>query len=358
MSDAPGTNGTRWGGGLNGDEALELSAQVSGLARAGLTLAPSLGALAEELPRGRLRRAMADLARELEAGRSIEEALDAQGARIPPQLRGLVASGVGSGRLGEVLGDFSQYATTGAELRRRLRLNLAYPALSLVVTLAVFSFVGIAVIPQFEAIFRDFGVPLPGVTLVVIGLAQGTSDVWQTLVLLVGLLVAAVVGAYLFLSPATLRGLVARIPLLGGVWRWTSLAEFCHWLAVMLEYRLPMPEALRLAGESVQDSAIQSGSRSMAAGVEEGQSLAQAMRGCKPFPPRLPRLLHWGEERGTLPDVLHMAGEMFAARAAAHSSFASAALSVACFVLVIIGVNLVVLGLMLPMISLIARLSG
>jgi hypothetical protein len=53
-----------------------------------------------------------------------------------------------------------------------------------------------------------------------------------------------------------------------------------------------------------------------------------------------------------------MAGDMFAARASAHSSFAAAALSVACFVLVIIGVNLIVLGLMLPMITLISKLSG
>jgi type II secretory pathway component PulF len=358
MSDSPGSNGAGAGGGLRGDDALELSAQLSGLARAGLPLAPGLAALAEELPRGRLRRAMVDLARGLEAGRPVGEALEDQGRRIPPHLRGLVAAGLRSGRLGEVLGEFSQYATTGVELRRRLRLNLAYPAFSLLITLAVFSFVGIAVVPQFEAIFRDFGIPLPGVTILVIGLARGTAGIWQTLLVVAGLLVAGVLGAYLFLPTATLRGLAARVPILGGVWRWTSLAEFCHWLALLLEHRLPMPEALRLAGEGVQDSGLQSAAQLMAADVEEGKTLAQAMSGCRPFPPRLPRLIHWGEKRGSLPEVLHMAGEMFAARASTQSSFAAAALSVACFVVIIIGVNLIILGLMLPMISLISRLSG
>ena len=51
---------------------------------------------------------------------------------------------------------------SATELRRRLWLNLAYPILSLLVTLVVFVFVSIAVVPQFEAIFRDFGIPLPG----------------------------------------------------------------------------------------------------------------------------------------------------------------------------------------------------
>ena len=123
------------GGGLSGAEALELSAQLAGLARAGLPLAPSLAALAEELPRGRLRRSMRDLARGLEAGQPLGEAVEGQEGRIPPHLRGLVAAGVRSGRLGEVLGEFSQYATIGVELRRRLWLNLAYPVLSLLVTL-------------------------------------------------------------------------------------------------------------------------------------------------------------------------------------------------------------------------------
>ena len=76
------------------------------------------------------------------------------------------------------------------------------------------------------------------------------------------------------------------------------------------------------------------------------------------FPPRLPRLLLWGEKQGSLPEVLHMAGDMFEARASAHATFAAAALSVACFVLILLGVNLIILGLMLPMVSLISRLSG
>ena len=58
------------------------------------------------------------------------------------------------------------------------------------------------------------------------------------------------------------------------------------------------------------------------------------------FPPRLPRLLRWAEKQGSLPEVLHMAGEMFAARASAQATFAATALSVACFVLILLGVIL------------------
>lgn len=357
MSDSPGPNGES-AGRLSGDEALAMSARISGLARAGLPLAPSLAAMAEELPRGRLRRSMLDLSRELESGESVDKALQSQGRRIPPHLRGLVAAGVRSGRLGEVLGEFSQYATTGVELRRRLRLNLAYPAFSLLITVALFAFVSVGVIPQFESIFRDFGIPLPRLTLVVIALSDRTSGIWQTILVVAALIAVGSMGAYLFLPTATFRGLLGHVPLLGGVWRWTSLAEFCHWLAMLLDHDLPMPEALRLAGEGVQDSSILADTRRMTEDMEDGKTLAQAMTDRRAFPPRLPRLLHWGEKRNSLPQVLHMAGEMFAARAAAQSNFAAAALGVLCFVVIIVGVNLMILGLMLPMITLISKLSG
>ena len=358
MSDLPGSSGKSKGGRLNGAEALELSAQLAGLARAGLPLAPSLTALAEELPRGRLRRSMRELARGLASGQLLGEAIEGQEGRIPPHLRGLVAAGVRSGRLGEVLGEFADFAAIGVEIRRRLWLSLAYPLLAALITLAVFAFVGIAVLPKFEAIFADFGVPLPGVTILVLTLMHRTANIWPTLATIAGVLVAGGLAARLFLRPAITRSLVARVPVLGSVWWWTSLAEFCHLLGLLLEYRVPMPDALRLAGEGVQDAGIEALSRLMAEDVEDGKSLAESMASRRGFPPRLPRLLRWGENQGSLPDVLHMAGELFGARASAQATTAATAASLACFFLILTGLVLVVGGLMLPLITLISKLSG
>jgi type II secretory pathway component PulF len=358
MSKLSESNGVSSGGGLSGPEALELSAQLAGLAKAGLPLAPSLAALAEELPRGRLRRSMRDLARGLESGQPLVEAVERQDGRIPPHLRGLVTAGIRSGRLGEVLGEFSGFAAIGIELRRRIWLNLAYPVISLLVTLAVFAFIGLAVMPQFEAIFRDFGIPLPRVTIVLFRFAGGTATLWPTLAAIAVFLVVGALAAHFVLRPATARGLAARVPLLGGVWRWTSLAEFFHLLGLLVEYRLPMPEAVRLAGEGVQDSGVEAAARCMAEEVEDGQSLAQAMSRRREFPPRLPRLIRWAENQGSLPEVLHMAAELFAARASAHATVAATAVSVVCFFLIIIGVALSVVALILPLVMLISRLSG
>ena len=75
-------------GRLSGAEAAELSSQIAGLTRAGLPLAQGLAALGEELPRGRLRRSMNDLATTLEAGMPLDQAVKARGSAFRPTCAG------------------------------------------------------------------------------------------------------------------------------------------------------------------------------------------------------------------------------------------------------------------------------
>jgi type II secretory pathway component PulF len=356
MSDESGRQGA--GERLSGREATELTGQIAGLASAGLPMAPSLAALAEELPRGRLRRAMQDLSDRLAAGTPLEEAIEDQRGRIPPHLRGLVIAGARGKRLGDVLGQFSGYVEIGSELRRRLWLTLAYPILSMAIAIAIFTFVSLVVVPQFAAIFQNFGVPLPRATVAILDIAEVMSALGPLLGILAAALVALRVVSPLFLRPATLRAIAARLPIVGGVWRWTSLAEFCHLLGLLLESHLPMPEALRLTGEGVQDADVEGTCLRMADGVESGQDLARAMAERRLFPVGLPRLVRWGERQGGLTEVLHMAGEMFEARASAHATFAGTVLAVLAVLMILWGLFTVVGGLMLPMITLISKLAG
>ena len=174
------------------------------------------------------------------------------------------------------------------------------------------------------------------------GSRQRTSGIWPTLMVIAGLGGRpARWRAYLFLP----TGDAAR-PGGAGAARWAASGGGRRW---------PSSATARpAAGASAADARGPAAGGRGRAGLERrgprpgtwprtsrtGKTLAEAMAGRRPFPPRLPRLLRWGEKQGTLPEVLHMAGDMFAARASAHSTFAAAALSVACFVLILLGVNL------------------
>jgi type II secretory pathway component PulF len=355
MSDPSRQNGA--GGRLNGPEVAELSRQIAGLASAGLPLAHGLVALGEELPRGRLRRSMNELAGTLQSGVTLDQALEQQRDRIPPHLRGLVIAGLRSGRLGDILSRFSEYVAVGTELERRLWLSLAYPILTVCTALALLFFVCVIVVGQFEAIYRDFGIPLPRITIALISISRFVTTAWAPVAICFGIMFFLGLAGRIFLTAPLRRGLAGRLPLIGRVWRATSLAEFCHLLALLLESRLPLPEALRLTGEGVQDSDVDASCRKMANQVEAGRSLSEAMARVRLFPGGLPRLIRWAENQESLPEVLHMAGAMFESRGRSYSTFVATVLNVICVLLVL---NLVVFipALFIPLITLISKLSG
>jgi general secretion pathway protein F len=344
-------------GRLSGAEAAELSQQIGGLTRSGLPLGPGLRAMGEELPRGRLRRSMVELAQTLEDGVALESAIEHQKENIPPHLRGLVIAGLHSGRLGDILARFSGYVSVGMELNRKLWLSLAYPAVAAGASCALFLFISAVVIPQFESIYLDFNIPLPFMTIAVISMSRVLRTLWQPVAMIVAGMFVAWLAARLVLSTAVRRGLAARLPLLGAVWRTMAMAEFCHLLALLLESRLPLPEALRLTGEGVQDADLLDSCRRMADQVESGRSLAEAMAGRRRFHSGLPRLLRWAEKEMSLPDVLHMAGTMYEARAKAQATFLGAVLRVLC-VFLVLSMMSIVPALFIPLITLISKLSG
>ena len=64
---------------LSAEETAELAARVSELTKAGLPLGEGLRALADEVPRRRLRRVLRTLADRLDAGMDLAEAIDPLG---------------------------------------------------------------------------------------------------------------------------------------------------------------------------------------------------------------------------------------------------------------------------------------
>jgi type II secretory pathway component PulF len=344
-------------GRLNGHEAADLSSQIAGLARAGLPLAQGLAALGEEMPRGRLRTSVKALATTLESGIPLEQALETHGSSIPPHLRGLVIAGMRSGDMGDLLGRFSEYVSIRAELTRKLWLSFAYPALTAGIALALLALICVGVVSRFEAIYKDFNIPLPRPTRALVVFSRMIESASVGLAIAAGALLCIWVAARLLLPRPLRRSLAGRLPLLGKVWRLMSLAEFCHLLALLVEGRLPLPEALRLTGEGVENADIDGACRVMAGQVESGRSLAQSMAERVMFPFGLPRLLRWAENQKSLPEVLHMAGLMFEARARSQSAFVGIILNFAC-VIIVLCMILAVPALFAPLINLLNRLAG
>ncbi len=261
----------------------------------------------------------------------LEEAVKTRESSLPPHLRGLLLAGLRSGELGDLLDRFYEYLNIGVELKRKLWLSLAYPALTVAAAMALLLFVCLFLVAQFETIYRDFGIPLRSFTTVLIVFSHVVSRTFVPLGVFAGVILCVWLAGRVFLPCATRRSIACKLPLLGRVWRSMSLAEFCHLLALLVNGRIPMAEALRLTGQGVEDASIDLDCRLMAQRIELGESLSRSMAARHRFPIGLARLLRWAENQKSVPEVLHMAGAMFEARARrSRHSWASSSISCAC----------------------------
>jgi len=353
MPDQP-PHDERRPGRLSGEESLELGAQLAELSRAGLRLPEGLRAAAEELPGGRLAQVLCEIAAKLEQGQSLDQVLDAQGPRLPADLRGLILAGVRSGHVADVLEEFVDLKRQRVELRRRVWATLAYPVLLLALLAGLFLFIELGVVRQIATIFEDFETELPALTNMFLWVSARAG--W----LLLGA-TGLVVGAVLVLVTLGRHRLVARAqyltPFVGPLWRYSRLGQLARMVEILLLQGVSLPEALRIAGGALPDGLLLRACFRAADEVEGGRRLSESMASDRAFPPTMVPLVDWGERHSALPEAFGTIAETFEGRVQTQGSYLDAVVLPVAFLMVLGFVSTFILALMLPLVSLIQKLT-
>jgi type II secretory pathway component PulF len=156
---------------------------------------------------------------------------------------------------------------------------------------------------------------------------------------------------------AGVRRLVYQIPLLGQVFKQSALAEFAQLLALMIEARIPLPEALRLVGGAVRDPNLSEGASVAAKMIEAGDSFGDLRGVVREIPDELLRIPGWGSNDSSLVESLRVSSEVFSSQSEI-SGRSLAGMVTPATVLVAGGmIGLTVIGLFLPLIKLLNDLS-
>ena len=334
-------------------------AVVDGMAevvRGGLPLAAGLRALASELPSRRVRRALETISSRLEQGVSIDEAVAGQIDIVPRHLKVLLRAGVNTGRLGELLEHYLHFARTSLDTRRRSILALFYPLLLILVTMMVFGTLVAFVVPPFEKIFRDFGMQIPELTLGVLWLARALGG-WRLAILPVLLLVLVLAWILIGrLAGPLQRKWLYYVPAMGRMVRLSAVSRFCHLLAIGLDHRVPLPEALRLAGSGTGDAYISQTTSRMATDVATGHSLSQAASTHR-MVPEITHVFEWEGRDDAFSEVLRATGDICAAQARVQSGLIRVLVEPMAVLGVALIVGLIAIALLMPMVKLLNALS-
>ena len=225
-----------------------------------MPLAPAVEAFASERPLGlgwRARR----LARMLNAGVPLPDALEQTGGLVPADALIAIRVGYRSGALAQAI----RQAVTLRQSREPLWTQITGKFLYLVIltlfAMLVVTFISLKLLPAFSRIFQDFDVELPAITQAVIAATSAFASYWPLIVLP---LVVLLSGLFLHLVFGYIGFFDFGVPgidwfgrkVVGRLGRRLDTAAIFEALALVAERRRPLPEGIDTLARSYPKPAI------------------------------------------------------------------------------------------------------
>jgi type IV pilus assembly protein PilC len=294
-------------------EFLIFNQELATLLKAGLPLVQSLDILRRRVPNPTFRAALDDVHEQIRSGAALSEAFAAQGLFSGVYTASLTA-GEKSGSLETVIRRYVQHMKVLSAARSKVVSALIYPAVLVVLSVAVVGLIVFKVVPEFADFYSQFGrgAELPLSTRAVV--AFSTNVVAHGLLILTTL-VALVAGAVLWVrQPGQRRRLhmaILRLPYFGPLARRFATAQVSRTLATLLSGGLPLVNALDVAATSTGNQSISEGLTAVARQVREGRALSETLADRDLFPHVAVEMVEVGESTGALADMLNSVADFY-----------------------------------------------
>ena len=302
----------KFGGKVSDKEMAIFTRQFSTMIDAGLPLVQCLNILAEQSDSKTLRSVTGQVARNVEAGSTLADALRRHPRTFDDLFTNLVEVGEAGGILDVVLQRLSAYIEKAAALKRKVKAAMVYPSAIIGVAIMVVIFMLTFVIPTFAQMFKDLGADLPLPTKLVLWL----STFVRTYILLI---IAAMVGCVLALRSyyrteggrATIDALMLKLPIFGTLIRKVAVARFTRTLGTLVQSGVPILDGLRITARTAGNKVVEKAVLQCRAAVTEGKTLAEPLRVSGVFPPMVTQMISVGEQTGALDAMLSKIADFY-----------------------------------------------
>ena len=335
--------------------------QLATALQAGLPLMSALRIVEEQAENAVLRSLMSDLAERVRCGEPLSAAIAAHERDFSRLDVSMARVGETAGVLDEVMGYLADFAERNVDVREKVRSAATYPIL--VLTLAAASVVVILtlILPRVIRTVTEsvgtIGMPLPTRILLTFGEAMRSY----------GWLAAGVVAAGVWAFRAWVRrpaGRLAfdafklRVPVLGTALRRIAVARFARTLGTLSKAGIQILEALHVVRDTLGNEALARKIDEAAAGITQGQSIADPLRMTGQFPPLLIQVIAMGEKTGRLDDLLLQTAEAYEKETAAAIQRVMTVLPSILIVLLALVVTFILAAVLLPIVGMETALPG
>jgi type IV pilus assembly protein PilC len=293
-------------------EFLVFNQELATLLKAGMPLVQSLDILRRRVTNVHFKSVLDDVYERVRGGNSLSEAFEAHGTLFPGVYTASLLAGEKSGNLEQVIRRYVAYVKVVATVKRKTVSALVYPAILMVLSLAVVSIIVLRVVPEFGAFYDQFNEQLPLSTRIIVWISDVARGYFVVIV------TSAVVGAvamwFWFKDPAQRERFdrwTLRLPGLGPIARKFSMSQASRTLATLLGGGIPLVNAIDISARSIKNRYIARELQTAGQQVREGRALAMAMNDSGAFTDVAIKMVEVGESTGALQEMLNSLADFY-----------------------------------------------
>ena len=294
-------------------DRITFTRQLATLIGAGLPLAAALRTIADQTEGRGMKGVVEEILVAVESGKSLYEAFSAHPEIFNGVYLSLIQAGEASGTLDIALKRLADQEEKDAAMMSKIKGALVYPAIILVVIIAVLAFMMIAVVPQVEDLYEDMGQELPGLTQFLVNITNFFGAFWWLILLIV---IAIGGGLFYFIkkTPSGRKvadGFKLRVPIFGGLFRKLYVSRFARTAEMMLATGVPMLESIKIAIESTSNVVVEEEYSKALEVIKAGKPLSVSIEKLNYMLPLVPQMAGIGEESGKIDEMLGKAAQVY-----------------------------------------------
>jgi type IV pilus assembly protein PilC len=323
--------------------------QFSTMINAGLPLVQALDILAKQSENPALQETTKAVVYDVESGHTVADALRKHPNAFTELYVNMVAAGEAGGILDTILMRLATFLEKNDALVRKVKGAMIYPGVIMGVASAAITVLLIFVIPTFQRMFAEVGVPLPLMTRIVVAMSEFLQAYWWALI------VAIVVFVWSFKKYyATSNGqknidaLALKMPILGDVLRKSSVSRFTRTLGTLISSGVSILEGLEITAKTSGNRIIHDAIMESRASIAGGETIAEPLKKSGVFPPMVISMISVGEQTGGLDEMLTKIADFYDDEVDAAVSNLLAAMEPAMIVFLGVVVGGMVIAMYLP----------
>ena len=302
------------------------SRQFATMISSGLTLLRSLTILAQQSENPMLSEVIGKVAKGVEEGKSLSEALSEHDS-FPRLYVAMVRAGETAGTLDLVLLRIADTMEKDVALRRKVKSTLTYPGVVLVLAVLLTTVMLLFIVPTFVGMFKSLGGTLPLPTKVLLLMSSTLRQLWFALFLVpIALWQGYKRARKVPQVRARLDAAKLKVPVFGNLFHKLALARFTRNLSTLLHAGVPILLALEITSDTIDNAVISRAVADVRAAVSRGESVAKPLAQHPVFPPMVVQMVAVGEETGVLDEMLRRIADFYDLEVEATTESLTAAL--------------------------------